>query len=223
MKSAEIRSWQSSGMDYSDGLIILRKYSTRTALVRMLESGEDKFNRQKLEDELQEILDSEPQEKPTKIEPENNVQPELESSPEVAPFPTKLLRLIGERKVLYAKVNHLHSHSKMYEEGEGLKELVFEILATWDRIDEIWSIQDYFAEHGRMPADAAEIMEEQYNDPIFLKQRQSNLRSSISKIPGKLKKAEGNEKKTKELTDRKAKYEKELKLVDEKLDQYKSQ
>lgn len=211
MQKAEIQSWISSGKDYSDGIRILKKYAPGAALIRILETGEDSFNRKKLNLELQQILDSLPEEKKVKV-----LEPIVhEDSPK--PIPAKLLRLITEQKTLYAEVNHLHSCSSSYPEGQGLKELCFEILGKWDRIDEIWAIRDHYTESGTMPPDAADLLEEKYNDPIFLKQTQANLRSNLSKFPAKEKKAAGDSKRLAELADRKTQYLKELKVVDEKL------
>lgn len=217
MVIAEIHSWLSSNRNYDEGLRILKKYS-KSPLLKMLDLGADSMNRKKLAEMLIQI-----EAKHKSIQPPPNAKKEVvkpELPKQNLTYPPKLLRLIAERKSLYAEVNHLKSKTPSCPEGDGLKDLAFELLDRWNRIDELWSIQDNFNQTGEMPVDPADILQEKYSDPIFLKKSQANLRSNISKISIKLKKAAGDPARIKELTQRREDFKRELLAVELKLEEH---
>lgn len=213
---AEIKSWLNSDRDYSTGLNILKRYSNSPMLV-LLSKGEDAFNKKKLTQLIYTSLEE--FEKHLPVGPEvthkNDLYPKQDNK-----ATTKIISLTAERKALYIEVNHLKSKTIYTPEGDGLKDLAFEIVKKWQRIDEIWSIIDNYNETGELPQDAREVLVEKYNDPIKLKQQQSNLRSNISKIAKKIKAAGSDAKRIEELIDRKKKFEDELNVVELKLSEH---
>lgn len=217
-KIAEIKSWLSSDRDYFTGFNILQKYS-KSPFLLILKKGEDPFNRKKLSlllTSLLETFESECSKVPANSINTSNetTTEEVKANPEIS---KKILNLTAERKALYVEVNHLKSKTIHTPEGEGLKELAFEILKRWQRIDEIWAIIDSYNETGELPVDGNSKITERSNDPIQLKQQQVNLRSNISKTRRKIK-SSNDPVKSKELKLRLEKYEAELKVVNSKIE-----
>jgi hypothetical protein len=212
--AAEINTWLKSSREYSDGLAILKKHS-KSPIIGILSAGDDDFNRAKLIEKLQEILAKQPAPIATEAPKKKALKSESEGDTIATPYPARLIRLIAERKNLYAEVNNLKAKTIATEPGPGLQELAVQILQIWSRIDEIWGIQDHYDSTGELPADAAEVLAEKDKDPVLLMKSRSNLRSNISKTKGKIKKAKGAEKKMLEL--RLSNYESQLSDVENKI------
>jgi hypothetical protein len=208
MAIQEITIWLSGRKEYESGLSLIRRYSQRAILKRMLEIGETEFNRAKMIEELIELNRSEKALVNVKPAQEQKIltDSEYEAAPtevrEIKKRATELFKTNARRHAQLCNIvqEALRLHGKdreavnayLKDRNSGI--IANEILDADEELSEMFFRIDHWRKFGELPsATAIDVPEE--TDVVELIRQRNNLRCQVSKK----KKKPGNEKAIKEL------------------------
>jgi hypothetical protein len=143
--------------DYRSGTELYRRFGSSAFMLKMFLSGESDFNREKLLEQLSNLL------------PRNNVKPALVEKREVltvleddskklsdrSTAPEEVKAVIKERKYLYATAREKHGNLKLLAKyGDEAKEqrrlFANEIIEKFYAITEHWNFTTFYDETGRV-------------------------------------------------------------------------
>lgn len=147
----ELLRWlNSQTKNYKVGLDLLRIHSNKKLLIKMLESGEDHYNRERLEKAIHELTD--------KHEETKNVPKSEVITKEVLLKPSERIdanqevqALIKYRRELYNEGRMLHARLELYQT---IQERVYpcqRIVAIRKELKKLWKITNFYDENGRLP------------------------------------------------------------------------
>jgi hypothetical protein len=169
MKNELINLWLNGDRNYKLGVEIYNRFGDNDFLKGILAEGEDDYNRERLIEELKELLKtndiiaSEPTPKPQRIDYEDVKASELPNAP------SEVKEARAERKQLYFEARDAHSQLKALrslsgdEMKEKRKQLAKSILQNFDLIKPLWDFTNFYDEFQRMPEPKQEEEETQSN------------------------------------------------------------
>ena len=180
-----IATWLQSDRDYATGLNLLKQNGGRVALLNIL-AKETTYNRRRLARELLKIAehapdsaaDEKPQPKPA-LKP-SAVKPTLKTTEYPEPLHPALERMQG----LYQLVNHWHPLMDHFYNIDRKKafDVKCKVQKTWQEIEEIWRILNYYKDHNVILPNKYNPDEKQLPyDRAQLMKRRNNLRTYISR------------------------------------------
>lgn len=166
--------------NYQDGIKLLKKHGAKPALVTILSIRETQHNWDRLRDELHRIYKDEAVAKPEK----NRTKSQVTYTTDEVKYPEPLRPAVRKLASLYAIVNHWHPQLDMLWNKDRKKcfEAKMAIQQSWDEIERIWRLVNYYNDHGVILPNKYSP-EERYRprDRAELVKRRNNLRTYISK------------------------------------------
>lgn len=156
MKNELINLWLNGDRNYRLGVEIYNRFGANDFLKVILAEGEDDYNRERLIEELKELL------KETDIASEilpkpHRIDYDAVKASELINAPYEIKEAIVERKRLYFEGRDAHSQLKALRNmpGEDMaerrKQLAKTILQNFDLIKPLWDTTNFYDEFGRLP------------------------------------------------------------------------
>lgn len=205
---AKIENWFKGNQNYQEGLTLLIATGARGTMLKRLQRGESKSNKEKLAWELCEAVKLDRSiTKTVNLEVANSTASVMEVKknklgpvePEIiTQIKLKLQELINLRAQIHGKMAEL-SKSNDNATIESRKEYLEKIGEITDRIDVLYDAKETFFREKKLP-DPSVLSDEPVKqaeekkpasefNPVELITKRNNLRSNITKATGKLKKA----------------------------------
>lgn len=237
----QINSWLENGSHYAEGLALLEKFAPQKFIVRILKTGENSFNRQKLIDELLALRDAEPaipepntsavvsttasslndlEWKPnstigSRIRAKIQAATAIQTAYTPKPVPA-LIQVKREIEQNYAEMRGTHHLLSTEREGDGLKEIAKRLVQLGKKNALLWERYNYLTEGGEdpepdRPAPPAPVMID-YN---LIKKRES-IKKALNRAQLRIKGQDKPNAKTLELIEQK---KLELAEIDERIKQ----
>lgn len=157
---------------YTEGVRLYELHVGADFLLRLLKTGADDYNREKLLDALT----------------ARHAQLEAEQATKVAAYPAPLVSqlsqaglLMDERTILKDRLRT--SFNGGITEGEALQVMAFRILSITDLLDGIYGQQHFFDQNGFLPESAGETADA---SPLDLLRRRASVRTYVSKYAAEL-------------------------------------
>ncbi len=187
----EIEQWLNNQEDYNAGVALYNKYGNSPSLKRVLTiNGNTKRNRETLVYELGKIKGN--------IKPERNInQVKQYVTKTVMVTATSIDKNSEEIKSIIETKNRLfkqyvaYYHQLEHLNDEERKKAALQILDIMDEVQRLWSIIDYFNQHGNLPPvkvnPSKENKVKEMDKAQLLTYRNNSLRPSISQLKKKLK------------------------------------
>jgi len=195
---AAIEQWLHTGQDFDTGVILIHKYSSRSLLKRMLESGDTDFNREKVLEELIFLNQQEEKKKEPVV-----VRKAILSEQEYQLAPDNIRAIEKQAKDLFKENARRHAElatmlnealkqfpndlkrQEEYLTARNAGDIGNVILDVDDEIAALFYKIDYWKVHKKLPEDLSRERSQQ--DLPDLMQALSNIRSRISKEKRKCK------------------------------------
>lgn len=152
----ELTAWLSSDREYWSGVKLLKKHSSNAFLIRMLSSGEDTYNAEKLIELIADLAEDE--KAAAKALPED-----------VAAMSGRAGQAMDERAALKAQLRVLPGPDER-------KKAAFEILRLNQELNELFRQLDFYERFGHLPKPDALP-----DDPVELLKKRGNIRTYISR------------------------------------------
>jgi len=204
-----IQQWLKSDRDYATGLQLLQQNGGRASLLQIL-AKETTYNRNRLVRELHKVAERGPDSPPAKPQAKpartpSAVKPNLQTGN----WPEELHPAVQRLQQLYQLVNHYHPQmDQLYNIN---RKQAFEVKCavqdSWEEINEIWRILNYYRDHKVMLPNRYNPNEKHLPyDRARLMKRRNTLRTYLSRDKNNPAKA-----------DKVMEWQKELDLVQKKL------
>jgi hypothetical protein len=198
-----IAAWLKNGT-YEVGVQLYQKHGTNSYLKQRFALGPNDYNKNKLREELQKLLQVTPDPLPVPTEKSKKVATNVPTSQPViinkAQDTKTYHALIKKRDHTYLELNQLMEQKHYLPEGNELRLCCLSIISKHQTLTEIWAKLDYYEEHERFPDQMPERVK---RSP---KQELQYLRQTISKANTRLAKpnCRDKEKTEKLITDSKS-------------------
>jgi hypothetical protein len=182
----EIDSWLKGGCNYLLGVALYARYGKDEFLKRIFSQSDKSFNRQKLNQVLVALRDSEAlslNPSPAERDFEVNISKKVTEKKPPVEFP-ELLQVKNLRNQTMAELRSLHPYLSTLPEGEELRQLAVNIVKLRKKNVEHWQRYNHLLENG---PDKVAYKPEPVMVPIELINTCENLRKSIGKAEQRLK------------------------------------
>lgn len=187
----EINSWIERGTNYQEGVSLYEQYGKDSYLKLIFKRNDGAYNRSKLLEELGELRDKEPEDKPVhKPDPVQVIvsQPQIVETKLPSEEIPALLKLKKDISNTWAQIRGLHPYLSIYPEGDQLYQVQLEIVKLARKNTALYEKLDYYHDHGMLPV----IDQPVQKPPLMI---DINLLNSMELIRKSLNKAENRAKK----------------------------
>lgn len=204
-----IAQWFSSEKIYGEGVFLYKKHGSSKKLLQLFESGETRFTRGKLEEELIKLVDEPNKTSALSVTAKSPLSPLVKRA-----TPEPLRRIYDLKEISWKEMCSLHSSLTVLTSDNKRFEALIRIHELDQIVDECWFKIDYFNHHGQLPPEEGSKAITTVRDIVNLAKA---IPTYISKIDKKLKDLKEDDTDP-DLIERKVNWQLKLKELDELMD-----
>lgn len=156
MALSDLKSWLNSPRDYASGVKLYQKYGSSDLLKRIFAKGPNRYNEERLEDELIAIFEDHEEEDPRIPDPPSPPKPDpkkkgIYPSDDYNSLPDQIQKKIQRVKYLYKVNGSLVSQLDVITDDHDRAIMANTVLDQDDEIRTLLEQIDHFKAHGKIP------------------------------------------------------------------------